>query len=158
MTGRNKIPLEILVVDDNPGDLDLVREILSESELPLEIRTVTDGMKAMAYLHREEKYAAAATPDFILLDLNLPRKDGRQVLADIKDNPALCHIPVVIFTTSQAYEDIITSYYNQVNCFITKPIDLDEFIDRIRAIERFWLQNIFKAKNRLKPVNKTIED
>lgn len=140
--------LDILIVDDNPGDVELIREIFRMSPLRKNLHVVSDGEQALDFLYRRGAHTGAPRPDFILLDLNLPRRDGRQVLAEIKDDPGLQDIPVVVFTTSQAEEDVQTSYINHINCFITKPIDLDEYIDRLQAVERFWLARLHKEKNR----------
>ena len=132
-------PIEILLVEDNPGDADLAREALEGSKFHNDLHVVDDGEKAMAFLRREGPYADMPRPDLILLDLNLPRKDGRQVLAEIKSDDYLKRIPVVILTTSRAEEDVIKSYNLHANCFITKPIDLNQFLHVIRSIEDFWL-------------------
>jgi CheY-like chemotaxis protein len=132
-------PIEIFLVEDNPGDVRLTQEAFNEGKVRNNLSVVEDGMEAMAFLHREGKYAGAPRPDLILLDLNLPRKDGRLVLADIKEDPKLRNIPVVILTTSKAEEDIIRTYNLHANCFITKPVDLEQFIRVVRCIEDFWL-------------------
>jgi CheY-like chemotaxis protein len=131
-------PVEILLVEDNPGDVGLTRETLKDSKLLNHISVVDDGVKAMAFLRLEGKYAKATRPDLILLDLNLPRKDGRQVLAEIKTNEQLRRIPVVVLTTSSAEQDILQTYNLHANCFITKPVDLDQFTAVVKAIEEFW--------------------
>jgi CheY-like chemotaxis protein len=132
-------PIHILLVEDNPGDADLAREALEESKLNNALHVVDDGEKAMAFLHQEGVYANAPRPDLILLDLNLPKKDGREVLAEIKEDDDLKRIPVVILTTSQAEEDVLRTYDLHANCYITKPIDLNQFIHVVRSIEDFWL-------------------
>jgi chemotaxis family two-component system response regulator Rcp1 len=132
-------PVEILLVEDNPGDARLAQEALKESKIRNSIRVVSDGVEAMAYLHREGHYAAEPMPDLILLDLNLPRMDGRQVLAAIKTDPKLKRIPVVILTISKDEEDILRSYNLHANCYITKPIDLEQFLKVVHSIEDFWL-------------------
>jgi len=132
-------PVEILLVEDNPGDVDLAREALDNSKINNTLSVVGDGEEAMDFLHRRGKHAAAPRPDLILLDLNLPKKDGREVLAEFKADDNLKRIPVVILTTSKEEEDIIKSYDLHANCYITKPIDLHQFIHVIRAIEDFWL-------------------
>ena len=132
-------PIEILLVEDNPGDADLAREALDGSKFHNDLHVVDDGEKAMAFLRREGPYADMPRPDLILLDLNLPRKDGRQVLAEIKADDYLKRIPVVILTTSRAEEDVIKSYNLHANCFIIKPIDLHQFLNVVKAIEDFWL-------------------
>jgi CheY-like chemotaxis protein len=131
--------INILLVEDNPGDADLAREALSDSKMNNALQVVDDGEKAMAYLRREGSYHDAPRPDLILLDLNLPKKDGRQVLAEIKSDPGLMRIPVVILTTSRAEEDVLKSYNLHANCYITKPIDLGQFLRVVRSIEDFWL-------------------
>ncbi len=136
---RQIIPIEILLVEDNPADADLAREALEESKFHNELHVVDDGEKAMAFLRREGLYINAPRPGLILLDLNLPRKDGRQVLAEIKADDDLRRIPVVILTSSQAEEDIIKSYDLHANCFISKPIDLNQFLHVVRSIEDFWM-------------------
>ena len=130
--------INILVVEDNAGDARLIVEALKNSKIKLELHLVTDGQEAMDFLNKKEKYSGKPTPDLILLDLNLPRKDGREVLADIKSNDELKRIPVVIMTTSQAEEDILKTYNLHANCYITKPIDLNQFIKVVKSIEDFW--------------------
>ena len=132
-------PVEILLVEDNPGDARLAEEALKESKVYNTLYTVGDGEEAMKFLHKEGKYAHASRPDVILLDLNLPRKDGREVLAEIKADEDLKRIPVVILTASQSEEDIIKTYDLHANCYITKPIDLSQFIKVVESIEDFWL-------------------
>ena len=132
-------PVEILLVEDNPGDADLAREALEESKIRNVLSVVSDGEKAMAFLRQSGQYAAAPRPDLILLDLNLPRKDGREVLAEIKTDEDLKRIPVVILTTSKEEEDILRSYNLHANCYITKPIDLHQFLKVVKSIEDFWL-------------------
>jgi two-component system, chemotaxis family, response regulator Rcp1 len=135
-TGR---PIEILLVEDNPGDVDLTREMVEASKVRNVIRNVSDGVEAMAYLRREPPYSKAARPDLILLDLNIPKKDGRTVLSEIKESADLKDIPVVVLTTSEAESDILKSYQLHANCYITKPVDLTKFTTIIRSIEDFWL-------------------
>ena len=132
-------PIDILMVEDNPGDIRLTQEALRENKMNNTLHVVKDGVEAMAFLRREETYADARRPDLILLDLNLPKKDGREVLAEIKADPVLMRIPVVILTTSQAEEDILRSYDLHANCFVTKPVDLDQFMKVVQSIEDFWL-------------------
>jgi len=139
--------VEILLVEDNPGDARLAVEALKESEAPNNLHTVVDGEEAMAFLHREGKYADALLPDLILLDLNLPKKDGREVLAEIKEDPDLRRIPVVIMTISNAEEDILNTYNLHVNCYITKPVDLDNFMNVFKSLEDFWL-NVVRLPSR----------
>jgi two-component system, chemotaxis family, response regulator Rcp1 len=132
-------PIDILLVEDNPGDVRLTVEALREGKVHNNLHVVGDGVDALAFLHREGQYADAPTPDLILLDLNLPRKDGREVLAEIKADPQLRRIPVVVLTTSNAEQDVLRSYDLHANCYITKPVDLDQFINVVRTIEEFWL-------------------
>ncbi|MDO9438738.1 response regulator [Hydrogenophaga sp.] len=131
--------LDILLVEDNPGDMRLTQEALKECQIRCSLHWVQDGVAAMDFLHRREAYTEAVRPDLVLLDLNLPRMDGREVLAKIKSDPKLRRIPVVILTTSKAEEDIMRSYDLHANCYMTKyPVDLDSFIEVIRSIDRFW--------------------
>ena len=132
-------PIEILLVEDNPADVRLTVEALKESKIRNRLNVAENGMEAMAYLRREGKYADATRPDLILLDLNLPLKDGREVLADIKADQDLKIIPIVILTTSKAEQDIVKTYNLHANCYVTKPVDLEQFITVVRAIEDFWL-------------------
>ncbi len=136
MNGRE---IEILLVEDNPGDARLTTEALKEAKVRNKLRHIDDGVEALAFLRRQGKYAGAQRPDLILLDLNLPRKDGREVLAEIKADPCLKRIPVVILTTSQAEEDILKAYNLNANCYVSKPVDLDQFIKVITSINDFWL-------------------
>lgn len=131
--------IDILMVEDNPGDARLTREALKESKICNNLHHVIDGVEAMAFLRKEGPYKDAPTPDIIFLDLNLPRKDGRQVLAELKVIPRLKHIPVVVLTTSEAEQDVVKSYELHANCYITKPVDLDKFVGIIHGIENFWL-------------------
>lgn len=132
-------PVEILLVEDSPGDARLTLEALKEGKVRNNMNVVKDGIEALAFLRHEDKYACAPHPDLILLDLNLPRKDGREVLAEIKEDPDLKRIPVVILTMSKAEEDILKTYDLHANCYVTKPVDLDQFMEVVRAIEDFWL-------------------
>ncbi len=132
-------PVDILLVEDNPGDVRLTEEALKEGKVLNKLHIARDGVEAMAFLRRQDKYADAVRPDLILLDLNLPKKDGREVLAEIKTDEGLKRIPVVILTTSGAEEDIIKTYDYHANCYITKPIDLDQLINVVKSIEDFWL-------------------
>lgn len=132
-------PIEILMVEDNPGDVRLTVEALKEGKVRNNFHTVADGEEAMAYLRRQGRYAKAPRPDLVLLDLNLPKKSGREVLAEIKDDPELRRIPVVVLTVSQAEQDILKSYNLHANCYITKPVDLDQFLEVVKSIENFWL-------------------
>ncbi len=136
-------PIEILLVEDNPGDVRLTIEALKEGKIANQINVAVDGMDAMAFLHREGKYANAPKPDLILLDLNLPKKNGREVLAEIKMDPHLKCIPVVVLTSSQAEKDIVMTYNLHANCYITKPVDFGQFIDVVKSIENFWF-NVVK--------------
>jgi len=132
-------PIEILLVEDSPGDVRLTREVLKEGKVLNNLNVVGDGVAALAFLRRENQYTHAPRPDLILLDLNLPKKDGREVLAEIKTDRSWQRIPIVVLTTSQAEEDILKAYNLHANCYITKPIDLDQFIRVLRVIEDFWL-------------------
>lgn len=130
---------EILLVDDNPADLDLTIDALAQSRWPTNVSTVSDGEEAMAYLRREGNYAASPRPHFVLLDLNLPGKDGRSVLADMKSNPALRRIPVVIFSSSQASKDIEGSYELGANGYVSKPATLGEWVTAVKLLNDFWI-------------------
>ncbi len=131
--------VEILLVEDNPADARLTREVFEGGRLTTHLNVVPDGEEALAFLRREGRYTDSPRPKLVLLDLNLPRKDGREVLQELKSDPALSRIPVIVLTTSAAEADILHSYDLKANCFITKPLDLDEFFDVVRAIEDFWL-------------------
>ena len=131
--------LEILLVEDNPADARLTREVFEGGRLSTHLNVVSDGEQALAFLRREGIYESAPRPKLVLLDLNLPRKDGREVLEELKGDPALCRIPVIVLTTSAAQTDIMRAYELQANCFITKPLDLDEYFAVVRSIEDFWL-------------------
>jgi chemotaxis family two-component system response regulator Rcp1 len=131
-------PVEILLVEDNPGDVRLTQETLKEFKVLNNLSVVGDGVEAMAFLRHEGRYAKASRPDLILLDLNLPKKDGREVLKEIKLDAQLKRIPVVVLTTSGAEQDILKTYELHANCYITKPVDLDQFIAVIKSIEKFW--------------------
>ena len=131
-------PVEILLVEDSPTDVLLATEALQHAKLINNLHVAKDGVAALEFLERKGSHAGAARPDLILLDLNLPRKDGRQVLAEIKTNPALKHIPVVVLTTSKAEEDILEAYGHHANCYITKPVDFSQFVSVVRQIESFW--------------------
>lgn len=131
--------VEILLVEDNPGDVRLTREALKEAKVLNNLNVVGDGTEAVAYLERQGKYGDSVRPDLILLDLNLPKMNGREVLAYIKGKDELARIPVVILTSSKAEEDILKTYGLHANCYIIKPVDLDKFVNIIRAIENFWL-------------------
>jgi CheY-like chemotaxis protein len=131
--------IDILLVEDNPGDARLAKEALAESKIKNNLHFVGDGEEASDFLFRKGKFENAPRPDLILLDLNLPKKDVRELLAEIKNDPHLKRIPVVILTTSKAEEDIIKTYNLHANCYITKPLDLDQFMKVVRSIEEFWL-------------------
>ena len=137
--GTHGRAIEILLVEDNPGDARLTMEALREAKVHNNLSTAGDGVEAMAFLRRDGKYAEAPRPDLILLDLNMPRMDGREVLAKIKADDELKRIPVVVLTTSQAEEDVLKAYNLNANCYITKPVDLDQFLRVVKAIEDFWL-------------------
>ena len=131
--------IEILLVEDNPGDVRLTREALKDGKIVNNLHVAEDGVDALAFLRREGKYHNAVRPELILLDLNLPKKDGREVLAEIKADKELKRIPVVILTSSAAEQDIVRSYNLHANCYVTKPVDLDQFINVVKSIEHFWL-------------------
>ncbi len=132
-------PARVLLVEDNEADVRLTREALREPGPPVRLSSVADGEQALAFLRREGAYAEAPRPKLVLLDLNLPRKDGREVLEELKSDQTLSRIPVIVLTTSAAESDILHSYDLQANCFITKPLDLDEYFSVVRSIEDFWL-------------------
>lgn len=134
---RNKI---IFLIEDNRGDIRLIQEALKSTTAPCEVVTARDGMEAMAYLRQDGEFVGAVRPDLILLDLNLPKKDGREVLAEIKADPSLKHIPVVVLTTSRNEEDIFKSYDLHVNCYISKSRNLSQLFKIVRGIEEFWLE------------------
>ena len=136
---KTEKPLDILLVEDNPADVRLTQEAFLEGKLHNKLIVARDGVEAMDVLRRRGKYADAVRPDLILLDLNLPRKDGREVLAEIKSDPDLMRIPVVVLTTSRAEMDIVKSYNLHANCYVVKPVDLDRFIGVIKSIDNFWL-------------------
>ncbi len=136
--GSRREAVEILLVEDNPGDVRLTQEVLKEGKLLTNLTVARDGVEAMAILRREQPHAVAPRPDLILLDLNLPRMDGREVLAEIHADPVLRNIPVVVLTSSQAEEDIVRAYDLHANCYVTKPVDLDQFIRVVESIEDFW--------------------
>ncbi|MGB3309560.1 MAG: response regulator [Nodosilinea sp.] len=135
-------PLEILLVEDNPGDIRLTQEVLNEGQICSHLNVVDDGEKAIAFLNHSPPYLHAPPPHLILLDLNLPRRSGLEVLKIIKTDDALKHIPVIVFTSSQAEEDIMSAYSLHANCYITKPLDLEQFTRSIRSIEDFWLSMV----------------
>jgi len=140
MFDRSSIhPIEMLMVEDSPADVLITREALSQAKVQNILRVVEDGVEAMAYLRREGPYRTAHRPDLIVLDLNLPRKNGREVLAEIKSDPELASIPVVILTTSKADEDILSAYDLHANCYIVKPLDFASFVDVVCSIAHFWM-------------------
>jgi len=139
MTPTPSRPIEILLVEDNPGDVDLALEALRDSRVANTLHSVLDGQEALDFLYKKGAYADAPTPDLILLDLNLPKIDGREVLENIKHSDQLRRIPVVVLTTSKSEVDIVRSYDLHANCYISKPIDLDQFIKVVSSIEDFWL-------------------
>ena len=132
-------PIEILLVEDNPADVRLTMETIKDYKVKNRLEVVGNGVDAMDFLRKKGKFANKMRPDLILLDLNLPGKDGREVLAEIKVDPDLCSIPVVVLTSSEAEQDIIKAYNLHVNCYITKPVDLTEFVKVVKSIEDFWL-------------------
>ena len=132
-------PIEILLVEDNPGDVRLTKEALKEGKVYNNLHWAKDGLEALEFLRRQGIHAKAPRPDIILLDLNLPKKDGREVLSVIKSDDRLKHIPVVVLTTSKAEEDVLRSYELHANCYVTKPVDLEKFIVVVQSIDRFWL-------------------
>ncbi|MCX7898280.1 MAG: response regulator [Rhodocyclaceae bacterium] len=142
---------QFLLVEDNPGDVRLTQEALKESKLRNHLSVVGDGEEALAFLRRKPPYENAPRPDVILLDLNLPKKNGREVLAEIKADPDLRRIPVVVITSSEAEQDILMSYDLHVNCYVTKPVDLDQFIKVVRSVSEFWLTIV-----RLPPAEATV--
>jgi CheY-like chemotaxis protein len=143
-------PIEILLVEDNPGDVELTREALAGAKVCNSLNVVDDGAKALDFLGQKGEYAGKPRPDLILLDLNLPKKDGREVLTQIKADPSLAQIPVVVLTTSQAEEDILRAYKLHANCYITKPVDFKQFLVVVKAIEDFWL-TVVKLPKRMSP-------
>lgn len=134
------VPIEILLVEDNPGDVRLTTEAFREARVRNRLHVAIDGVDALAFLRREGRHHEAPRPDLILLDLNLPKRTGREVLEEIKEDQALKHIPVVILTTSQAERDILESYRLRANAYVTKPVDLEQFLKVIQSIEQFWLE------------------
>lgn len=148
MAPKNNLqPIEILMVEDSAGDAELLLDFLEQSKVKNRIHWVKDGEAAMAFLHREGEYAGKPMPDLILLDLNLPKKDGREVLCETKGDPKLAQIPVVVLTSSKSEIDIARSYRLQANCYITKPVDLDQFVKVVRSIDDFWLSVVRLPKS-----------
>jgi CheY-like chemotaxis protein len=137
--GSDAKPMEVLLVEDSAGDVRLTREALKDAKVHVHLQVASDGIEAMAFLKQEGQHVHAPRPDLILLDLNLPKKDGRQVLEEIKQSPSLKSIPVVILTTSASEADILRSYLLHANCYITKPVDLNGFLDVVKSIDNFWL-------------------
>jgi chemotaxis family two-component system response regulator Rcp1 len=137
--GSDAKPMEVLLVEDSAGDVRLTREALKDAKVHVHLQVASDGIEAMAFLKHEGQHVHAPRPDLILLDLNLPKKDGRQVLEEIKQSPSLKSIPVVILTTSASEADILRSYMLHANCYITKPVDLNGFLDVVKSIDNFWL-------------------
>ncbi len=139
-------PIDILLAEDSPGDADLAKEALEESKLKNRLFAVSDGQEALDFLYKKGKYENAPRPDLILLDLNMPRVDGREVLKIVKEDENLRSIPIVVLTTSRAEEDILKSYNLHANCFISKPLDLDKFIEVVNNIENFWISIVTLPK------------
>jgi chemotaxis family two-component system response regulator Rcp1 len=139
LIGSDAEPIEVLLVEDSPGDVRLTREAFKDAKVHINLHVASDGIEAMAFLRCRGEYADVPRPDLILLDLNLPKKDGREVLEEIKETPALKSIPVVILTTSDSEEDILRSYRLHANCYITKPVGLDGFLKVVHSIDSFWL-------------------
>ncbi len=137
---QNFRPVNILLIEDNPGDVRLAQEAFKEGKYNVNLEVVMDGLEAIKFLHKEAPYQDVVTPDLILLDLNLPKKDGREVLQEVKSDPDLKCIPIVVLTTSNAQQDILKSYNLHVNSYINKPVDFDRFFDIIQTIEEFWVQ------------------
>jgi len=140
-------PVEILLVEDNPGDVRLTREALKEAKVINNLTVLKDGVEALAFLRQQGSYGSAVIPHLILLDLNLPKKDGREVLAEIKADEKLKRIPVVVLTTSQDEQDVFKSYNLHANCYVTKPVDLEQFMTVVKSIEDFWLGIVMLPKN-----------
>lgn len=140
-------PIEILLVEDNPGDVRLTVEVMKESKVHNKIHVAEDGVEALAFLRKQGKYKDACRPDMVLLDLNLPRKDGREVLAELKADDDLKRIPVVVLTTSRAEQDIVKTYNLHANAYICKPVDLNQFINVVKTIENFWLTIVVLPAN-----------
>lgn len=139
-------PVDILLVEDSPTDVLLAQEALEQARLLNTLHVVSDGVEAMQFLRRESPYRDAVRPDLILLDLNLPRKDGREVLEEIKNDPVLKRIPVVVLTTSKAEEDVLNAYGLHANCYVSKPVDFEQFTNVVRAIESFWFSVVLLPK------------
>ena len=142
MIGESGMPIQVLLVEDSPGDVRLTQEAFRDANMSIKLHVATDGIEAMAFLNRKAPHASAPRPDLILLDLNLPKMDGREVLALIKEDEDLKTIPTVILTTSEAEADIVKSYQLQANCYLSKPVQLDEFEGLVRSINDFWLTRV----------------
>ena len=138
MSMTNMVPIEVLIIDDNPADIRLVKEAIKDGRLIINLTSAEDGMEAMAYLRKEAKYTSTTTPDLILLDLNMPIKNGFEVLDEIKQDPELKRIPVIIMTISKSEEDVLKSYNLNANAYIVKPVELNQFTEAIRSLENFW--------------------
>jgi chemotaxis family two-component system response regulator Rcp1 len=149
MIGENGMPIQVLLVEDSPGDVRLTQEAFRDANVAIKLHVATDGVEAMAFLRRQGPHAGAPRPDLILLDLNLPKMDGRQVLALIKEDNDLKTIPTVILTTSEAEADIVRSYQLQANCYLSKPVQLDEFEGLVRSINDFWLTRVKLPQQRV---------
>ena len=145
--GDHSRPIEVLLVEDNPGDVRLTQEALKEGRIISHLNVVPDGIEAMEYLCHRGKYSNSPRPDLILLDLNLPRKNGREVLQEVKADPDLRRIPVMVLTTSTAEQDLHKAYNLHANCYITKPVDLDQFMNVVRSIEHFWFHIVTLPSN-----------
>jgi CheY-like chemotaxis protein len=139
LIGKDAAPIEVLLVEDSPGDVRLTQEAFKDAKVHINLHVASDGAKAIIFLRREGEHSNAPRPDLILLDLNLPKKDGREVLAEIKGDPGLKSIPVVILTTSSSEADILRSYQLHANCYITKPVGLEGFLTVVKSIDNFWL-------------------
>lgn len=137
--GEAFMPIEVLLIEDSPGDVRLTREAFRDAKMAVQLHVVPDGVEAMSFLNHDGPHAKASRPDLILLDLNLPRMDGREVLAQIKEDERLKAIPVVVLTTSVSQEDIQRTYHLHANCYLTKPVDLNEFLRVVKSIDEFWL-------------------
>jgi two-component system, chemotaxis family, response regulator Rcp1 len=144
----NSRPVEILLVEDNPGDVRLTIEALKEGKLLNHVSVAEDGVEALSFLRQEGQYAGRPLPDLILLDLNLPKKDGREVLAEIKEDRKLRHIPVVVLTTSVAEHDVLRTYDLHANCYINKPVDLEQFIEIVKSVGNFWFSVVMLPSDR----------
>ena len=132
-------PIDILLIEDNPGDVRLTQEALRDGKVINKLTVVSDGVQALDFLRQKGRYAGATRPDVIFLDLNLPRKDGREVLAEIKDDPDLKRIPVVVITSSKSEEDVLRSYNLHANCYVTKPMDFEKFVSVVKSVKDFWM-------------------